>query len=74
MGWKPNFKLLNQNLSNTYQNRQNHKLIPYISVKKIKFVFKKLRAKRWKIKSYKAYLCINFSPMIQQQQIHPLLP
>jgi hypothetical protein len=34
MGWKINFKLLNQSFSNTYQNRHNHRLIACMEVQK----------------------------------------
>jgi hypothetical protein len=48
MGWKPNFKLLNQSFSNTYQNKQNHKLTTYMKVKKNQKIRKKIGGKSLK--------------------------
>jgi hypothetical protein len=48
MGSKLNFKLLNQSFSNTYQNRQNHKLIAYMKVKQNQKIRKQIGGKRLK--------------------------
>jgi hypothetical protein len=75
MGWKPNFKLSNQSFSSTLLKQiEPWTYCLHEGEKTIKELEKKLGAKGQKVESCKSYPCIGSSPMIQQQQRHPLLP